>query len=493
MNLPARKRWAAFALIVLPVSAIVAWVARDTWKFYRQVGAQMEGLREISSNVAADAKTLRDMEEQYSRIAMKLPQEIQTLNSNLLAFALHNGSNDVAQFERKAGELESWLAGQKAAANQVKLMIMDPVPFTVSVRELVDHINVAFETYRTDAKRVTEMVGASADVDARLRLLEKVYRDTGEVLALSAQAQAQAEAIRLSSFVAGTWFPRVQTAMSGWIDQVFHRWIYVTYVAVVALVAVIGVAVYLLLVAPLRTKLVESDAVIEGQKKLTHFGELAAGLVHDVRSPLRAISYGIFTLQKVFAEGSAEHHDAEVIRAAINSLDQIVKEFFERGEPATPKLVPVTAQTVFKEIHELLSPELEGDSIELKIEPSTDPLFRADAQQLRQVLINLVGNAAEAIGQKGTITLRARLSDRQLKGRQTDVVILEVQDTGPGISEEVRPKLFDPFFSTKKRGTGLGLAIAARIADNHGGKLEFDSELGVGTTFRLVLPASGDV
>src|SRR5207247_794493 len=126
---------------------------------------------------------------------------------------------------------------------------------------------------------------------------------------------------------------------------------------------------------------------------------------------------------------------------------------------------------------------------ELKIEPSTDPLFRADPQQLRQVLINLVGNAAEAIGQKGTITLRARVSDMQLKGRKTDVVILEVQDTGPGISEEVRPKLFDPFFSTKERGTGLGLAIAARIADNHGGRLEFDSELGVGTTFRLVLPA----
>src|SRR5207244_10246170 len=142
--------------------------------------------------------------------------------------------------------------------------------------------------------------------------------------------------------------------------------------------------------------------------------------------------------------------------------------FFERGEPATPKLVPVTAQTVFKEIHELLSPELEGDSIELKIEPSTDSLFRADPQQLRQVLINLVHNAAEAIGEKGTITLRARVSNMQFKGRQTDVVILEVQDTGPGISAEVRPKLFDPFFSTKERGTGLGLAIAARIADNHG-------------------------
>ncbi len=493
MNLPTRKHWAAFAVIVLLVSVVVAWAARDTWKFHRQVAVLMEGITERSSNVAADAKTLRDMREQYSRIATKLPPSIQALNTNLLAAALHNRSNEVERFEHNARELKEWIMGQKEATARLKLMIMDPVPFTVSVRELVDQIDVAYENYRIDAKQVTEMVGASADVDARLKQFEKVYHDTGEVLALSAQAQAQAEAIRLSSFGAGTWFPRVQEAMSGLIPQLRRRLVYLTYLAILVSIGVVGVAAYLFFVMPLRTKLVKSDAVIDGQKKLAHFGRLAADLAHEVRNPLAAINYRVFALQKVLAVGSAEHHDAEVIRAAIDRLDRIVKEFFELGRPATPNLVPATAQTVFKEIHELLSPELEGQSIDLKIDPSTDPLFRADPQQLRQVLINLVRNAAEAIGQKGTITLRARISDMHLKGRQTDVVILEVQDTGPGISGEVRPKLFDPFFSTKERGTGLGLAIAARVADNHGGKLEFDTEPGVGTIFRLVLPATGDV
>jgi len=78
----------------------------------------------------------------------------------------------------------------------------------------------------------------------------------------------------------------------------------------------------------LRTKLVEKHAVIEGQKKLTHFGRLAADLAHEVRNPLAAINYRVFALQKVLARRSAEHHDAEVIRAAIDRLDRIVKEFF---------------------------------------------------------------------------------------------------------------------------------------------------------------------
>ena len=493
MNLPTRKRWVIFALIVVTVTAVVAWVGRDTWKFHRQVAVLLEGLTERSSSVAADAKTLREMEDQYSRIAMKLPPAIQALNTNLLSAALHNASNEVERFEHNAAELKEWISGQKEATARLKLIIVDPVPFTVSVRELVDHVDATYENYRIDAKRVTEMVGASASVDARLGPFEKVYRDTGEVLALAAQAQAQAEAIRLSSFVAGTWFPSVKGAMTESIPQLRHRLVYLTYVAILASFGVVGVAAYVFFVMPLRTKLVASDAVIEGQKKLTHFGRLAADLAHEVRNPLAAINYRVFALQKVLAAGSAEHHDAEVIRAAIDRLDRIVKDFFEKGRPATPSLLPLTAQTAFKEIHELMSPELGGDSIELKIEPSTDPLFRADPQQLRQVLINLVKNAAEAIGQKGTITLRARVSNMHLKGRRTDVVILEVQDNGPGISEEVRPKLFDPFFSTKDRGTGLGLAIAARVADNHGGKLEFDTEVGVGTTFRLVLPATGDV
>src|SRR5208282_4720816 len=114
--------------------------------------------------------------------------------------------------------------------------------------------------------------------------------------------------------------------------------------------------------------------------------------------------------------------------------------------------------------------------------------FRADPQQLKQVLINLVQNAAESIVQNGQITLRARDSMARLAGQYRPVVILETEDNGRGIPADVQKRLFDPFFSTKDTGTGLGLAIAARIIEKHGGQLEFQTRPQHGATFGVIFP-----
>ena len=105
------------------------------------------------------------------------------------------------------------------------------------------------------------------------------------------------------------------------------------------------------------------------------------------------------------------------------------------------------------------------------------------------MLINLVQNAADSIEKNGAITLRTRAGNERLGGQSQPAVILEVEDTGKGISSEVEKRLFDPFFSTKEGGTGLGLAIAARIVQKHGGTLQFRTQLNHGTTFGIVLPA----
>ncbi|HUJ72802.1 MAG TPA: ATP-binding protein, partial [Verrucomicrobiae bacterium] len=123
------------------------------------------------------------------------------------------------------------------------------------------------------------------------------------------------------------------------------------------------------------------------------------------------------------------------------------------------------------------------------IESANGARFVADAQQMKQVLINLIQNAADSIEVDGTITLRARQDTRRLEERASDVVVLEVQDSGGGIPPDVQNRLFDPFFSTKKGGTGLGLSIAAQIVNNHHGKLEFQTQPGQGTTFAIILPA----
>jgi signal transduction histidine kinase len=156
----------------------------------------------------------------------------------------------------------------------------------------------------------------------------------------------------------------------------------------------------------------------------------------------------------------------------------------------------ITAEHLFSHVQSLLSSQLESASIRLDLAPSPTLWIRVDPQQIEQVLINLIQNAAESIGREGAITLRARggslpltnLPHRPKAPHDTPVVILEVIDTGKGIPLKVQERLFDPFFTTKEAGTGLGLSIAARIVEKHGGALQYQTEIDRGTTFGIVLP-----
>jgi signal transduction histidine kinase len=141
-----------------------------------------------------------------------------------------------------------------------------------------------------------------------------------------------------------------------------------------------------------------------------------------------------------------------------------------------------------QEVQTMLEPQLASENVRLMLEPAPPLRVRADPAQLKQVLINLVKNGADSIGNDGTITLRARPGRQRLTNGEVDVAILEVADTGKGIPPEVERRLFDPFFTTKESGTGLGLSIAARIVEKHGGALQYQTQLNRGTTFGIVLP-----
>lgn len=241
-------------------------------------------------------------------------------------------------------------------------------------------------------------------------------------------------------------------------------------------------------VAPLHLKLVERETLLEQQKKFAHFERLTAVLAHEIKQPLSAINVWVWTLQKNLLEGTAEHKGAAVIRSELNRVDQIVKDFLKLTQPVEPRFVSMKSEGLLQEVVDLLRPKLERSAIKLKLDATTDAPFQGDPQQLKQVLMNLVQNAAESIGEEGQITLRSRRNRMALNGDKTDAVVIEVQDTGQGIPAEVQERLFDPFFSTKENGTGLGLAIAARIVDKHEGALVFETQQGHGTTFGIVLP-----
>ena len=156
--------------------------------------------------------------------------------------------------------------------------------------------------------------------------------------------------------------------------------------------------------------------------------------------------------------------------------------------PAPPKVV--RADAALREVLSLMGSTLEQGRVQLSFEDGPELHVSMDTALIKQVLINLVRNAAEAIEDQGSVTLRVRASQARLRGKSTGVAILEVSDTGKGIPPEVEKRLFDPFFTTKEAGTGLGLSIAARIVEKHGGALEYQTQPGHGTKFGIVLPVA---
>jgi signal transduction histidine kinase len=245
--------------------------------------------------------------------------------------------------------------------------------------------------------------------------------------------------------------------------------------------------VYRDMIAPLRVKLVESQALMERQEKLVSLGMLAAGVAHEIRNPLTAIKAALFIQQKKFRAGTQEFDDARLVEREILRLERIVNDFLLFARPAEPEMANLTPAALFQEIQSLFGHSLAGNHIQLRIEESPPLRIRADAAQIKQVLINLVQNAADAIGRDGVITLRARRDRKRLANVDTNVVVLEVVDDGKGIPPEVQQRLFDPFFTTKDSGTGLGLSIAAGIVQKHGGALQYQTQLDYGTTFGILL------
>lgn len=240
--------------------------------------------------------------------------------------------------------------------------------------------------------------------------------------------------------------------------------------------------------APLRSSLAESRTLMERQEKLASLGVFATGIAHEIRNPLTAIKVRLFTLKGTHQPGTSEYEDLEVIENEINRLERIVQEFLRFARPAEPELMVVPVDGFLREVYELLMPELKKRGVRFELSADANEAVRIDPEKMKQVLLNFIHNAADAIEGEGSVTLSSKSGRRVVGGRSLPAVVIEITDTGKGMPPEVQQRLFDPFFTTKEKGTGLGLPIAARIVEKHGGLIQYQTEPGEGTTFSILLP-----
>jgi len=170
-----------------------------------------------------------------------------------------------------------------------------------------------------------------------------------------------------------------------------------------------------------------------------------------------------------------------VARGEVNRLDYIVTQFLQAIRPTMPQLKPASLNDVVPKTLELLKPELDNRGLNVRTRLARQlPATPIDATQIQQVLVNLIKNALQAMTKGGTLTLQT--------GEGSEGVWVSVADTGGGIPQEQINRIFEPFYTTKKKGTGLGLMIVQRIVRAHGGRIELESQVGRGTTFRVWLP-----
>ncbi len=238
----------------------------------------------------------------------------------------------------------------------------------------------------------------------------------------------------------------------------------------------------------------KTEAIHRAQQQLVHseklasLGRMAAGVAHEINSPLTGIVTFGHLLQKKFPQGTEEREDLDVIIDQANRCANIIKGLlgFARASAADKALT---------NINDVLHSSLnivrnKADFFNLIIATDLDPALkrvRADAPQLQQVFLNMIVNAADACEGKGTITIRTS----NVTGNKQDFVEIEFRDTGCGIRDEDIEKIFEPFFTTKPvgKGTGLGLAVSHGIIQEHGGKITISTKIGEGTSFFIWLPA----
>jgi two-component system, NtrC family, sensor histidine kinase HydH len=242
-------------------------------------------------------------------------------------------------------------------------------------------------------------------------------------------------------------------------------------------------------------KLLHAQAEARRAERLAALGQLSAGLAHEIRNPLGIIKGAAEMLNQKF--GASQPAAAELsayISTEVNRLNGLVSRFLDFARPSRLELKPVDITQIVDRALEIVHHRYPDSHVAVERHIAKDlPRVLADEQMCEQVFINLILNAYEAMGaENGTQTCSAepKISVSMARDSNNGIagVSAEIRDSGPGVREELREQIFNPFVSSKKTGVGLGLSIVAKIVDDHGGSIQLISPSGSGACFRVFLP-----
>jgi signal transduction histidine kinase len=241
---------------------------------------------------------------------------------------------------------------------------------------------------------------------------------------------------------------------------------------------------------------IEKNRLIEAQKnkfdllalqteKLSALGRMAAGIAHEINNPLAGILLFSSNLFKKVPDEGPLKEGLGIIMRETQRCKFIIQELLEFARDKEPRKTPASITTILQKSLNILENEFRLRHIRIEKDLAPDlPDGCVDANQLEQVFVNLLLNAAQAIDENGTITIRSRANSARRE------LTVDIIDTGCGIPAENLGKIFEPFFSTKKNGSGLGLAVSFGIVKNHQGRLEVSSRPGQGSQFTVALPSA---
>jgi len=229
-------------------------------------------------------------------------------------------------------------------------------------------------------------------------------------------------------------------------------------------------------------KLMEEQ--MERKHRLTAMGELASGVAHEIRNPLNSISTIVQQLDKDFTptHDVEDYHElSNIVYSEINRINQTVKDFLHFAKPEEIKPEPFKLNTLLEQLQLQYKGVLDKQNIQMVIKQNWNGQVTWDLNKMKQVFINLIDNAKDAINKDGTISINIE------KSINNDISI-QIVDDGIGMSEMVQPNVFNLYYTTKAKGTGIGLSIVQRIIFEHKGIITINSKMDVGTTISITLP-----